>query len=55
MNPATPRLFIRPSDAARALSVSPRTIDNWIRSKKLPSKKVGRIRLIRLSDLEAIA
>jgi len=39
--------------AAAYLACSPATVWKWIRLKRLPSVKVGRLRRIRMSALEA--
>ena len=41
-------------DAAAYLACTPAAIKKWIRLKTLPSVKVGRLRRIRMSALEAL-
>lgn len=38
--------------AAELLGVSPRTVQNFIARKEIPSRKLGRRRVIRMADLE---
>jgi excisionase family DNA binding protein len=46
------RLAVDTREAAHMLSVSPRTIQNYIRVKMLPSRKIGKRRLIPVRALE---
>jgi excisionase family DNA binding protein len=46
------RLAVDVRTAAAMLSVSPRTIQNYIRSKTLPVRKIGRRTVIPLRALE---
>jgi excisionase family DNA binding protein len=46
-------LAVGVAEAARRLSVCPRTISNLLAAKELTSRKVGRRRLIPVSALEA--
>jgi excisionase family DNA binding protein len=48
-------ILVTKREAALALSVSVRTIENFIRRKQLPARKIGRRRLIPLLSLEAFA
>jgi excisionase family DNA binding protein len=41
-------------DAAAYLACTPAAVKKWIRLKTLPSVKVGRLRRIRMSALEAL-
>jgi excisionase family DNA binding protein len=41
------------SEAARRLGLSPRTVATLIAERKLPSRKVGRRRIVPVSALEA--
>jgi excisionase family DNA binding protein len=50
---STERLAVDVRTAADMLSVSPRTIGNYIAKKLLPARKLGRRRVIRMLDLEA--
>jgi excisionase family DNA binding protein len=49
------RLLITKREAASALSVSIRTIENFIRRKELAARKIGRRTLIPLASLESFA
>lgn len=49
------KLLITKRDAAAALSVSVRTIENFIRRKELVARKIGRRTLIPLASLESFA
>ena len=40
-------------EAARRLSLSPRTVANLMAKQELPSRKVGRLRIIPVAALEA--
>jgi len=48
-------ILVSKKEAARVLSVSPRTIDNLIASKELSVRRVGRRCLIPRTALEAFA
>jgi excisionase family DNA binding protein len=48
-----PRLLLSTSEVASALGVSPRLVKSLIQAGELPSLKVGRLRRVTLSDLEA--
>jgi excisionase family DNA binding protein len=47
------RLAVNIREAARMLSVSPRTIQNYISVKLLPARKIGRRTVISVRALEA--
>ena len=49
------KLLVTKRDAASALSVSVRTIENLIRGKELAVRKIGRRTLIPAASLEAFA
>jgi len=49
------RLLVTKREAASALSVSIRTVENFIRRKELAARKIGRRTLIPLASLEAFA
>jgi excisionase family DNA binding protein len=49
------RLLVTKREAASALSVSIRTVENFIRQKELAARKIGRRTLIPLVSLEAFA
>lgn len=46
------RLAVTIPEAAEMLSVSPRTVQNYITAKVLAARKVGRRTVIRIRDLE---
>ena len=45
------KLWLRPHEAAKLLSISERTLATWTKSEGLPSIKVGRIVLYSIPDL----
>ena len=49
---APERLAVDTREAAQMLSVSPRTIQNYVRAKLLPARKIGRRTVIPLHALE---
>jgi len=49
----TEKLAVDTREAARLLSVSPRTIQNYIQAKVLPARKIGRRTVILVRSLEA--
>jgi excisionase family DNA binding protein len=51
----TRTILVGRKDAAQLLGVSPRSIDNLIRAKKLPVKRIGARVLFLRSDLENFA
>jgi excisionase family DNA binding protein len=51
----TPPILVTQSRAAELLGVSTRTVQNLIATKELPSRKIGRRRLIPYSALQALA
>jgi excisionase family DNA binding protein len=52
MNATTERLAVDIREAAQLLSVSPRTIQNYIHAKLLPARKIGRRTVIPVRALE---
>jgi len=52
-NPGIPRLLLSAREIALALGVSERFVKGLIYAGELPSLKVGRLRRVRLDDLEA--
>lgn len=44
-------IAVRPDEAARALGLSPRTIDKLIRTGAIRSRTVGRARLVSVASL----
>jgi excisionase family DNA binding protein len=52
MNASIERLAVDIREAAQMLSVSPRTIQNYIRAKMLPARKIGRRTVISTRALE---
>lgn len=51
----TPPILVTLRQAAELLGVSTRTIQNLIAAKQLPSRKIGRRRLVPYSGLQALA
>jgi len=49
----TQALAVSLKTAAQMISVSRRTLEHYIRARRLPSLKIGRRTLIRMRDLEA--
>jgi excisionase family DNA binding protein len=49
----TQKLAVNTREAAQMLSVSPRTIQNYIAAKLLPARKIGRRTVISVKALEA--
>lgn len=49
------KLLVSKRDAASALNISIRTLENFIRRKELIARKIGRRTLIPLTSLEAFA
>jgi excisionase family DNA binding protein len=45
---------VKITTAARMVEVSPSTIAAWLRSGRLPGRKVGRSWRVRVSDLRAL-
>ena len=45
------KLWLRPHEAAKLLSISERTLATWTKSEGLPCIKVGRIILYSIPDL----
>jgi excisionase family DNA binding protein len=52
MSNPTEKLAVDVHTAAQMLSVSPRTIQNYVYSKLLPARKIGRRTLITMRALE---
>ncbi len=50
-----PKILVSKRDAARSLSVCVRTIENLIRLKQLPARKIGRRTLIPARALQEFA
>jgi len=48
-------ILVSKKDAARMLSVSLRTIDNLVKAKRLPVRRIGRRSLVPRSALEQLA
>jgi excisionase family DNA binding protein len=53
MDDLTKKLAVDTREAARMLSVSPRTTQNYIAAKLLRARKIGRRTVILVKDLEA--
>jgi excisionase family DNA binding protein len=49
------KILVTRQEAARALAISTRAVDYLIRTGKLPSRKLGKRRLVHVSALEAFA
>jgi len=52
MNPNPEKLAVSTREAAQMLSVSSRTIQNYIAAKLLPARKIGRRTVIPIRALE---
>jgi excisionase family DNA binding protein len=50
---ASPAVLITRLDVAHLASVSPRTIDRWVKERKIPYIKVGRTLRFRWAAVEA--
>ncbi|MCE9543629.1 MAG: helix-turn-helix domain-containing protein [Verrucomicrobia bacterium] len=50
---ASPAVLITRLDVAHLASVSPRTIDRWVKGRKIPYIKVGRTLRFRWAAVEA--
>ena len=50
----TPKLAVSPSEAARMIGVSLRTLQNYIRVKQLPVRKIGRRTVVRFIPLHSL-
>jgi excisionase family DNA binding protein len=46
------RMALRPTEVAKTLGVSDRTLRKWMRDEGLPSFRLGSVLRIRVSDLE---
>jgi excisionase family DNA binding protein len=46
---------VRVDTAARMLDTAPSTVILWIKTGKLPAKKIGRVWLVRVEDIKALA
>lgn len=55
MDSKNDRLAVDVREAAYRLSVSPRTIQNYIRAKMLPARKIGRRTVISVRALEKLS
>jgi excisionase family DNA binding protein len=51
--PTSPAVLITRLDVANLASVSPRTIDRWVKGRKIPYIKVGRTLRFRWAAVEA--
>lgn len=51
--PASPSVLITRLDVAHLSSVSPRTVDRWVKGRKIPYIKVGRTIRFRWATVEA--
>ena len=50
---ASPAVLITRLDVAHLLSVSPRTVDRWVKGRKIPYIKIGRTIRFRWASVEA--
>jgi excisionase family DNA binding protein len=50
---ASQAVFITRIDVAQLASVSPRTVDRWVKGKKIPYIKIGRTLRFRWAAVEA--
>lgn len=46
--------YLRPEDAAQYASIGVRTLYRWIATGKIKPAKIGRVRLVRVSDLDQL-
>jgi excisionase family DNA binding protein len=46
--------YLRPEDAAAYASIGVRTLYRWIATGKLKPAKIGRVRLVRVADLDRL-
>lgn len=46
--------YLRPDDAAAYASIGVRTLYRWIATGKIKPAKIGRVRLVRVSDLDRL-
>jgi excisionase family DNA binding protein len=51
--PASPAVLITRLDVAHLSSVSPRTVDRWVKGRKIPYIKIGRTIRFRWATVEA--
>jgi excisionase family DNA binding protein len=48
-----PAIGLRPREAAKALSISPRTLATWTKAGIVPHTKIGKVVLYSAADLQA--
>jgi excisionase family DNA binding protein len=46
--------YLRPEDAAAYASIGLRTLYRWIECGKLKPAKIGRVRLVKIADLDRL-
>lgn len=46
--------YLRPEDAAAYASIGVRTLYRWIATGKIKPAKIGRVRLVRVADLDRL-
>jgi excisionase family DNA binding protein len=46
--------YLRPEDAAAYASIGVRTLYRWITTGKIKPSKIGRVRLIKIADLDRL-
>jgi len=55
MNPSTEPVFVKKTEAAKALGVSARTLDNWVASRMIPYVAVSpRMHLFDLAEVKKV-
>jgi excisionase family DNA binding protein len=50
--PAAPGEYVSVADAARIAAVSPGTVRDWLRAGRLTTYQAGRVKRLRVADLE---
>lgn len=46
--------YLRPEDAAKYASIGVRTLYRWIATGKIKPAKIGRVRLVKIADLDRL-
>ena len=46
--------YLRPEDAAKYAAIGTRTLYRWIATGKIKPAKIGRVRLVRVADLDRL-
>lgn len=47
-------VYLRPEDAAKYAAIGTRTLYRWIATGKIKPSKIGRVRLVRVADLDRL-